>query len=166
MPLNDSISFRQLDTLLGIENGRLRQVLDLWSSRRRGGALPARADFDAIELMRFGGIITLVDVEHAPERFRFRLVGSDITRMLDRDSTGRFLDELYHADTYDIVVAGYRHCIANREPARGYGRMVHANSEFLPFESVDLPLAADGYTVDMIMKAAIVGREPRDPLSC
>lgn len=163
---NDSLDFRTLDPGLSIENERLLEVHALWRELCRDGKLPSRQDFDAADLMRFGGIISLIEVSSNPERFRFRLVGSETTRMLGRDSTGRYLDDLYSSETYDIAVAGYRYCVAHKTPVRAVGRMVHANSDALPFESIDFPLATNGADVDMIMKAAIVGRISRDPWVC
>ncbi len=153
-PGNETLSWRTLDEYLVFASKELPRLIALWESKCRGDRLPARADFEADELMRMGGFIALIDVQQEPERFRFRLIGTGITEMLGRDSTGLYLDELYDADKYDIAVEGYRYCIAHRRPARARGRMVHANMDLVHFESVDLPLAGDGRTVDMIMKGA------------
>jgi hypothetical protein len=163
---NDSLDFRTLDPGLSIENERLLDVYALWRGRCHDEMLPSRGDFDATDLMRFGGIIALIEGSSNPERFRFRLVGSEITRVLGRDSTGRFLDELYGEKTYDTAVAGYRYCVDHKKPVRAVGRMVHANTDALPFESIDFPLSTNGVDVDMIMKAAVVGRISRDPWVC
>ncbi|MFC3231419.1 PAS domain-containing protein [Marinibaculum pumilum] len=38
--------------------------------------------------------VMILDVEGPPRRFRIRLVGTDLSRMAGRDSTGRLFDEL------------------------------------------------------------------------
>lgn len=151
---NQSISWRKIDHDLEFRSTILPRVIALWHSRKMADRLPGRSDFDALDLMAFKGHLALIDVEHDPERFRFRLIGTAITEVLGRDATGMFLDELYSAATYGLAVEGYRYCVATRLPAKASGQMVHANKDFVPFESVDLPLASDGFTVDMILKAA------------
>lgn len=151
---NNSLTWRKIDEGLNLQSENLRELLALWESRCTGGQLPGRKNFEMEELARFGGRIALVDVELSPERFRFRLIGSRITGMLGRDSTGLYLDELYSSEKYDLAVEGYRRCLAHRRPVPARGRMVHANKDFLEFEAIDLPLASDGWNVDMIMKGA------------
>src|SRR3546814_7692417 len=56
-------------------------------------ALPISLDF------RYAiGLVTLVDVERDPLRFRFRLAASPVTRHLGYELTGRYLDEVPERD--------------------------------------------------------------------
>jgi hypothetical protein len=135
----------------------LEELLALWNARRGERSLPARRDFDAVELMRFGGRIALIDVEHEPKRYRFRLIGSRMTEVLGRDSTGRYVDELYDDDFYQTAVGPYERVLRDRRPVTSHGNMKRMGKEFLRFHSLDLPLSSDGERVDMIMKGTEFG---------
>lgn len=157
---NDTLTWRRIEHDLVFSSPLLHELVALWDSRLDGDRLPGRrrSRFDALELLRFRGHVALIDVSQDPERYRFRLIGTRITEMLGRDLTGRYLDEIYKEERYDTVVEGYRYCIAHRRPAKARGQMVHANKEHILFESVDLPLADDGRTVNMIIKGATFPR--------
>lgn len=146
--------WRRFDKDLNLESPELIELLALWESRTAGGKLPARTDFDSIELARFGGRIALIEIEPSTKRFRFRLVGTHITGMLNRDASGQYLDELYAPGHYELVVSSYNYCIENKRPIRIESQMTHAEKDHVRFEAIDLPLASDGTNVDMIMKGA------------
>ena len=130
----------------------LNELLALWRSRLGAREMPARADFDATELMRFGGRIALIDVEYAPKRYRFRLIGSRMTEILGRDSTGRYIDDLYQPGFYETAVGSYEAILRDRAPVTAHGDMKAIGKEHIRFESLDLPLSSDGAVIDMILK--------------
>lgn len=61
-----------------ITNGRLRELLEYWRSKRGSRLMPARADIDPIEIPTLLPIIGLVDVLDGGARFRFRLLGTEV----------------------------------------------------------------------------------------
>ena len=130
----------------------LKELLALWLERRGDRLMPARADFDAAELMRFAGRIALIDVEYDPKRYRFRLIGSRITEILGRDSTGRYIDDLYEPAFYPTAIGSYEVIQRDRAPVTALGDMKRIGKEHIRFESLDLPLSSDGTVIDMIMK--------------
>ena len=142
----------------------LEELLALWKARRGERRMPARRDFDAVELMRYGGRIALIDVEYEPKRYRFRLIGSRMTEVLGRDSTGRYVDELYNDDFYETAVGPYERVLRDREPVTLHGNMKRMGKEFLRFHSLDLPLSSDGERVDMIMKGTEFGALEERPI--
>lgn len=134
----------------------LRGLVAMWESRHRpDGGLPGRADFQARDLLALGGIVTLFDVEQDPFRMRVRLVGTRVTQVIGRDVTGLYLEEAYRPEVLPLFLELYARCIRERRPIRTAGRQRHIARTFLPFESIDLPLATDGQTVDMIMKGSV-----------
>jgi hypothetical protein len=57
--------------------------------------MPSRADMDPVELPRaLLPNLFLVDVEESPRRFRYRLVGTELTAIMRRELTGRYIDEM------------------------------------------------------------------------
>jgi hypothetical protein len=69
------------------ELGDLSGLLQLWEDRRKDRPLPARADFDPMDLRQFLGRIVLFDVLQNSRRFRFRLVGTDWVLRFGLDPT-------------------------------------------------------------------------------
>lgn len=74
------------------DGGRL--MFKLWQAKAVGGTLPSREDFDPRDLVSTLPTVMLVDVEHEPLDFTVRLIGTDITHMMDRDPTGMRVIEL------------------------------------------------------------------------
>ena len=103
--------------------------------------------------MAYGGRIALVEVEHDPLRYRYRLIGSLITGALGRDSTGRYFDELYTDNYLHRMEAHFGTVVGDRVALRSYGTMAHSYKPHVAVEGIDMPLATDGQTVDMIVRA-------------
>lgn len=145
-----------IDETLGFTHDVLRHVVAYWEGKRGTRAMPARSDLDPLEMPEHLGWIILTEVLGNPLRFRYRLVGSEITRSIGRDSTGRFLDELYAADRYDAITKPFRWVATHRRPLRAVGRLWFAHREWLSFETAELPLAKDGVNIDMILTRAVI----------
>lgn len=148
-------AWRTLDATLDFHSPRLREAVALWQGKvAAAGRLPDRSAFTTREFMRFEGNISLIDVERDPLRFRFRLIGSAVTERLSHDHTGQYVDAAYLPAYYDAAVAGYQYCLSEKRPIRSFGYMAPAGMDFLAFESVDIPLSADGQEVTMIVKCS------------
>lgn len=143
---------RVVDTGLAFHSEKLRKALDLWRDKAGGRALPARADFSHEDLWPFMGDVALIEVEQSPLRFRFRLIGTNIVAMVDRDMSGRYLDDVYTGASYDDAVRSFDYILENKVPVRGAGNISHAEKGHLRVEVLDAPLSSDGTTVDMILK--------------
>ena len=113
--------------------------------------MPARADFLPHILSDHLGWIALLDVERSPLRFRYRLVGTGITQAVGRDSTGRYLDELYEPDIYEIAASGFRRVVETQRPVRVQGKLEQVDKGFMRYEALELPLSDDGVEVNMVM---------------
>jgi len=153
----EAADWHSIDPALQLEAPMLRDLLQLWRRKCGERKMPARRDFSPLDLRAHLGWIVLVDVETAPFRLRYRLVGTEIVQRVGRDATGRYLDELYHPEVYDTAVSAYRRVVAQKCPLRVHGRMRHAEKGHIAFESLDLPLSADGETVSMIMTRGTFG---------
>jgi hypothetical protein len=75
-----------------LRDRRAVTLVECWYQRRGEAEFPARSDFDPLDLLFALGNIVLIQVMYDPLRFRFRLVGSNITRHLGHDSTGLYID--------------------------------------------------------------------------
>ena len=126
-------------------------IYNYWRSKAQGERLPGRPDIDPIDLGGSLRYVVLVDVEAAPRRYRYRLVGTHSTEMLDRDFTGRYLDEVYAPNDLQNVSDAFERVIRERAPIRYHGAASFAQKHYLQFEAAVMPLAGDGETVDMLL---------------
>jgi hypothetical protein len=66
---------------------------EYWLSIAPPGRLPARQHVLPEELVSLWPWLWMLDVYRDPLRFRYRLVGTEITRSVHREMTGQWLDE-------------------------------------------------------------------------
>lgn len=140
-----------LDTELRLDSPRLVALHDLWLSKCRDGCLPARRDFDPVEMKDVLGAIFLTEYVPEQDDFRYTLIGTEIVKWVGADNTGRFVGELFgeHGRSlYSLVRTG-------KNPVRLYGSMHWRDKRHVRFELLALPLADDGESVDRIIGATI-----------
>ena len=140
---------------------RFRQLYDHWHALRGRRAMPAREDIDPLAMKELLGWLLLIDVERAPLRFRFRLVGTEIVAVRGRDLTGRYLDEAVGAD--DIILR--LNTRVATDPSIGFhcalDTMHDATAGWI--YRLSLPLSRNGRDVDMILGGFAYEREACKP---
>ena len=133
---------------------KLARLREYWRARSGGTRLPARRDIDPVDLPRHLSTILLIDgcgSEGIPRRFRFRLIGTGLSRLMPKDPTSRPLDEVLDGAEMAAVGALLTPVVEDGAEAMVSGRLVWAGGWSLPADWLFLPLAADGRTVDMIL---------------
>lgn len=132
---------------------KIRELYAYWKSiHPKEGGLPGRRHMDPIDIPKLLPNVWLIDVQHNPYRFRFRLEGTQVVAYAGEDNTGKWFDEcLPNFDPRVLIDV-----VETREPswARGLSRM-RPEKDYYQLERVRLPLAADGQTVDMILYMTI-----------
>lgn len=144
------------DCELRLEHPRLKALLAYWEGRRGDRLMPARPDIRPAEIVPHLPGLILCDLEPEPLRLRFRLIGTAVTAMLGRDSTGRYLDDCYPAHVVAAMLPGYRWMLEQRRPFRTYGRVPAPGRTYLQFERLNLPLSQDGSRVDMVLSELVL----------
>jgi hypothetical protein len=132
----------------------LLQLAEYWRSKRPGSALPSRKSIDPSEIVQHLPWIFMADVVDGGADYRYRLLGTSIVSANYRDVTGRSFRELYGPDTTKLDGArlGFDQALATGVPAFTRGRAFwRPDWAFDRFESVFLPLATDGVTIDIIL---------------
>lgn len=132
---------------------KVARLMDYWRSLHPAeGVLPGRQHVDPIDLADLLPHLFLVDVERAPLRFKYRLVGTDYVRMMGRDLTGAYLDQV-HPGFHGSILRHYVDAVEQREPQYRKGPVMYAvaQKDHLTVERLIVPLARDGAHVDMIM---------------
>lgn len=102
--------------------------------------------------------IMLVEVENAPRRYLYRLVGTQVTGRTGRDVTGRYWDELYTDEQYRALRESLDRVVATGKPCRSTGTADYVDKDFVTVEALDLPLSSDGTDVDMIFRIVAFDR--------
>jgi hypothetical protein len=131
----------------------LREVKDYWNKKRGARDMPRRADVDPAELRRHLPFLFLIDVLDDARDFRFRLLGTEITDMLQRNSTGKTVREVYaHAEPEIMhwMLEVYGMAVTRKSPVLRRGTLGIVRKEFIAFESLHLPLSDDGEHVNML----------------
>ena len=140
---------------LPISHPRLQRLYAYWSTKKGQRKMPSRADIDVLDLRYVLGNIMLVDViEGSPPRFRIRLHGSNLSERAGYELTGKMLDELPESEFRRNVRQQWTEVATTGEP-----RQCRRDSSFdgrpYRYESIILPLSADGETVNMELVALI-----------
>jgi len=130
----------------------IRKLAELWEAKKLGRALPAWSAIDAFDLRPWLGNIEIIDVIREPFlRLRFRLVGTNITKIDGTDLTGTYAEDFFTGELAGILDE-YRRVVETGEPIL-YWRFEHANAKGFQawYDKAIFPLAEDGWTVDRLM---------------
>jgi hypothetical protein len=149
------------DCLDDLRDPRLKRLHAYWRSRCGESAMPARAAIDPIDFPYILGYVTLVEVEPAPRRYRFRLDGSVLAMLSGMDYTGKYLDQLGMPDYIDFVAASYDRVVDRLRPY-AYRKQGAFETKSFDEETLILPLGAQG-VVQHLMVAVIPGDLAPEP---
>ena len=124
-----------------------------WCGIRPADALPGRQHLDPADIPALLPTIRLYDVHRDPWRFKYRLVGTELVRMLGHDPTGSWFDGTLGKDgaTHshaDLVFVAEGRGISYR---RGFPLHFLPHKDHLTSERILLPLARNGSDVDIVL---------------
>ncbi len=153
----EAISVKSLDPELRCASQILVDFLKFWHDARGDRPMPRHADMDPLKLgPALLPYVLLIDVEHEPElRYRWRLIGTHITTVLDRDMTGCYWDDIYEGDGLATLRLRADWVLQHRAPLRATGHAVSRGRDFETLEALHLPLSDDGETINMIFAASV-----------
>lgn len=124
-------------------------VHDHWLAGVRGERLPSRADIDPAALKPWLPRMFIVDVEGGA--YRFRLAGTELRRIFDRDVTGLTLAEVLPERMLADARRGYEQVRATRQPHLVELILDRDARPSFFYRRLLLPLAADGTSVDRMV---------------
>lgn len=130
-----------------IRRPELRDLLQLWESKRDGAMPPLKSHFAAVDAAEFMSNMMFVEVQ--PDgRLRYREVGVDLIGVYGSDFTDRYLDEMPRLVRM-FAEPAYREVIAARDAAHGSFRFVE-RWWIVAYERLMLPLVgADANVVEV-----------------
>jgi hypothetical protein len=136
----------------------VRRFYEYWGSIAPPGRLPGRQHITPEDISPLLSRLWILDVFRDPLRFRYRLVGTEIVRSLQRELTGVWLDEAQPLAVQDVDVRDrYRFVVDTGQAAwrRGPTMWTHDPNRRV-VENCLAPLATDGVTVDMIVAVSVL----------
>lgn len=132
----------------------LREVREYWAGKCGVRPMPRRQDIDPLELPRSHmPYLSVLEVLSGGDDFRFRLLGTGITDLLGRDSTGKTVREVYAAADSEMrqwMLDVYQAVVTHKRPVLKRGSLRMVQKEYIDFEALHLPLSEDGEHVSML----------------
>lgn len=122
-----------------------------WQGKCVGREMPARKDFDPIEIVSFLPGITLIDVVDDARRFVYRLLGTREVAMRNADPTGKGVAEGYYATSKEAAFASYEDVVTRRAPRFEQRRFLTPDNRIGHEQTVILPLSDDGETINKMI---------------
>ena len=114
--------------------------------------MPARPDFDPVELKPWLGRLGLLDVLPGPPMdFRFRLCGTRTVEEYGVDLTGKRFSEACYVGSPATAQAAMGEFVRIGKPRYRNDPVKDINGFALMRERIYLPLAEDGRTINMIL---------------
>jgi hypothetical protein len=115
-----------------------------------GRPMPSRADLDPAAIKLLLPYLLLIDVLRDPLEFRFRLVGTEIDRIVAGNYTGVRFSDLSHMRRGNKVWAEYERVVASSAPLCSEIEYVGATDYVRRVAHALFPLSDDGRTVNVI----------------
>ena len=131
---------------------RVRQLRDYWESKRRGRALPARADIEPVEIKSLLPDLIIADLFADPLRVRFRLAGTRVCDAFGFNIVGRWLEELNVTADIPFWVTQYERMMTTQAPVYGRTTGTHGGFELFRGNWAMFPLSSDGQRVDQCLE--------------
>jgi len=119
---------------------------EYWLKIKGDRQMPARSDFDPVDLPRVIPYLSLEDVTHDPTRFQVRLVGGQTSSA--RNSKGQYLDEI--KGTEDIIHM-LKQMVDRKEPYYYISNITWDDRRYKTYSSLIVPYSDDGERVTLAM---------------
>lgn len=108
-------TFLPLDDIATIPNAA--DLFAVWQAARRDGELPAKSIVDPVALKpNTLSHLILMDVEKETGRIRYRLTGTAVDRVQNRNLTGHYVDENRPLELRDILLSDLSKLARDWEP--------------------------------------------------
>lgn len=129
---------------------RLLGIYRYWCERRGGRRFPGRQDMDPIDFAFALGRVSVIEVHREPMNFRYRLVSTQLTEHLGYEMSGKTIDAIPDPAMREFTRAFYERVVERGEPTYETGAVVISGLGWW-HETLALPLATDGETIDMLL---------------
>jgi len=121
-----------------------RQLFDYWLECCAGRPMPNRSDIKPSRMAKLLPGISILNVSDNVLQSTFRLAGTRLREIHDREITGNTLEALDFGEKRDYWLAAYRRTADERMPTQGILKGPRRNKDHLVQYWLRLPLGADG----------------------
>jgi len=136
----------------GLSAPRLKEALAYWQSKQAGRPMPSRRDIDPVDIPLLLPYVILIDVLSAPLDFRYRLIGTEVRNISQREYTGKRFSELPGKGKDSILWRDCAELVRSKAPLSGRTPYVGPERHLRRCANIMLPLSEDGRNVSMILK--------------
>jgi len=128
-------------------------VYRYWRDRAGQRQMPARADIDPADLIRYLPSLMLIDVDYSGARpnYIYRLVGTREVAVRGSDPTGKSVATHCFGHSLADALENYDGVVESRAPRIDLAHLLSFDAMILDRDKLFLPLGLDDRTVDMIM---------------
>ena len=128
-----------------------RQLFEYWMERAAGAKMPARRDIRPADIPHLLPNLSLIEIHRDPWRLRFRLAGTRVRDIYDREVTGLYLEDIDWGGQADYWRTAHARVAETGRPAQGVVRGLRASKDHLVQFWLRLPLITDGEDPAMIL---------------
>jgi hypothetical protein len=150
-PRDSRVQYTRLPMAETENNKASHLIYEQWQRKRGIRAMPARADFDPLELKPILPQLILIEVMHDPPDFRYRLAGTMSRDLRGVEVTGHSVLELVPRQHGLMLWNDLCEMQRTLEPQYVQVSVISREGEPLSYRVLRLPLGVDGQTLDMIM---------------
>lgn len=136
-----------------IDNPALAAFHAYWDEKRGSRAMPFRAELDPAEFRNYLGWIVMAEALPDYSDFRYRLIGTKITRYFQADNTGRTVTDTFRRfgpKTVDSILSVYREATRGGRPVRVQGEADWLD-DYQTFDALFLPLSDEAGRSNVLM---------------
>ena len=144
-----------VDWAIDLFDHRLRQIHSHWTRLHRGTALPLRRDFRPSELRAVLPYVFLVEVLSEPRDFRLRHAGTHFEEFAQQKLSGKRVVEAFPPDFGASVLKLWGEAVESRRPLHAIGQLWVPDRDYVRWEGLILPLAADDGTIEQLLGGVV-----------
>jgi hypothetical protein len=144
-----------------IGNPALEFMRNYWDERRAGRLMPTRADMRPADFKQYLGNVAIVDVLDGGGEFRYRVVGTLLTRYFLTNPTGKTFTEAWPDPPGPLAMrvrANLEDIVQNKMAIYAKGTLDWEAFPGETFDALFLPLSDDGEEVTMILTLFLFNR--------
>jgi hypothetical protein len=144
---------------------KVRELTDYWLSIHPAKGLPGRQHLEPSDIPKLLSNIFLVDIDSRAPRFTWRLMGTTLATIFNRDCTGLPFEAAYRAGTNSNAYRAMIDMIQTKQARwRRGSALFMRDRDYLMMERAIFPLARDGDTVDMAVGIILAQTEGREAI--
>jgi hypothetical protein len=134
-----------------IDDPDLRSLYVYWLSKKAGRFPPPRDSIDPTEIRLLLPTVFVIEVDHAQERFRYRLAGADVEQLVQAKLHGRWLDEALRSPLREFFDEAFCAAAFDRKVQFRKNTLHLTGRPYIRYARLLLPLSADGERIDHLL---------------